>query len=64
MRRFNPHTYRLHVRDLVQLRRITFRAVRGQSRTALFVCSESDTSLKNYITITLPKVYHVPDKSK
>ena len=38
-------------RELVQLRRITCRAVLGSFSAALFLCSASDTSLKNF-TIT------------
>lgn len=36
------------MKALVQLERITFRAVLVFLRTALFVCSESDTFLMNY----------------
>ena len=43
-----PYTSWLTVRGLVQLERITFRAVLVLFRTALFVCSESDTLLMNY----------------
>lgn len=45
----SPYTSWLTVRVLVQLERITFRAVLIFLRTALLVCSESDTFLKNYI---------------
>ena len=45
----SPYTYRLNVRVLVQLERITFRAVLIHLRTALFICSESDTFLMNFI---------------
>ena len=45
----SPYTYRLNVRVLVQLERITFRAVPVFLRIALFVCSESDTFLMNFI---------------
>ena len=44
----SPYTSWLTVRVLVQLERITFRAVLIFLRTALLVCSESDTFLKNY----------------
>ena len=44
----SPYTSRLTVRGLVQLERITFRAILVLFRTALFVCSESDTLLMNY----------------
>ena len=44
----SPYTYRLNVRVLVQLERITFRAVLIHLRTALFICSESDTFLMNF----------------
>lgn len=37
-----------YVRSLVQLERITFRAVQLFLRTALFVCPKSDTFLMNY----------------
>ena len=43
-----PYTSRLTVRGLVQLERITFRAVLVLFRTALLACSESDTFLINY----------------
>lgn len=46
----SPYTHRLNVRELAQLWRITFRAVRVSYRTALFVCSKYDTSLMNHIT--------------
>ena len=46
---YYPHIYRLNIRELVQFWRITFRAVPVYCRTALFICSESDTSLMNYI---------------
>ena len=46
----SPYTSWLTVRVLVQLERITFRAVLIFLRTALLVCSESDTFLKNFIT--------------
>ena len=46
----SPYTHRLNVRELAQLWRITFRAVRVSYRTALFVCSKYDTSLMNYNT--------------
>ena len=46
----SPYTSWLTVRVLVQLERITFRAVLIFLRTALLVCSESDTFLKNYTT--------------
>lgn len=45
----SPYLFRLNVRDLLQLRRIRFRAVLCFSRAALLICSESDTSLNNYI---------------
>ena len=38
------------MKALVQLERITFRAVLVFLRTALFVCSESDTFLMNFNT--------------
>ena len=44
----SPYLFRLNVRDLLQLRRIRFRAVLCFSRAALLICSESDTSLNNY----------------
>ena len=44
----SPYTSWLTVRVLVQLERITFRAVLIFLRTALLVCSESDTFLKNF----------------
>ena len=46
----SPYLFRLNVRDLLQLRRIRFRAVLCFSRAALLICSESDTSLNNYIS--------------
>ena len=49
----SPYTYRLNVRVLVQLERITFRAVLMFIRTALFVSSESDTFLMNFITLVI-----------
>ena len=45
----SPYQLWLTFRDWVQLERITFRAVHILLRTALFVCSESDTFLMNYI---------------
>ena len=40
-----------YVRSLVQLERITFRAVQLFLRTALFVCLKSDTFLMNYTIV-------------
>ena len=57
----SPYTHRLNVRELVQLWRITFRAVRASYRTALFVCSKYDTSLKNYTTQNMTTICHVLD---
>ena len=46
----SPYKNWLKYRDWVQYERITFRAVPIYCRTALFVNSESDTFLMNYIT--------------
>lgn len=73
----SPYLFRLNVRDLLQLRRIRFRAVLCFSRAALLICSESDTSLNNYnkheddsyVEKTLPVldfiqllIQHIPEK--
>ena len=49
----SPYKNWLKYRDWVQYERITFRAVPIYCRTALFVNSESDTFLMNYITPSL-----------
>lgn len=48
----SPYKNWLKYRDWVQYERITFRAVPIYCRTALFVNSESDTFLMNYITLS------------
>ncbi len=44
----SPYTSRLTVRGLVQLERITFRAVYFLYMLLFFCCSESDTFLINF----------------
>lgn len=45
----SPYTLWLHVRELVQLERITFRADLLSEEICSSYCSESDTFLMNYI---------------
>lgn len=47
----SPYTLWLHVRELVQLERITFRADLLSEEICSSYCSESDTFLMNYTTL-------------